>query len=139
MEMQDALPPLYDICSSPMSVESAKACPEPSQSTRSSPEVMALLKKFDELARQTTDFAAIIAQLPANALGGIAARLLTSAHLSSDEREQRWAVLLDWLLAQNKGTFTPSRQATRLLRQRLKTVSRKIRKDIIDRLAGYFS
>jgi Ca-activated chloride channel family protein len=111
----------------------------PSQCASTSPDILILLKKFDELARQTTDFAAIIAQLPDDALEVIATLISTSARLSDDEREQRWAVLLEWLLEQNKEHFTPSRQATRLLRQRLKIVPRKIRKTITDLLAGLFS
>jgi hypothetical protein len=91
-----------------------------------------LVEKFSRLALHTTDFAAIVAQLSTAAGADTTARITAIARQTAASEEDIWAVLLDCLIqSPDLSYFTPSHQATRLLRVRLKAISRKKRKAIV--------
>lgn len=90
-----------------------------------------LVENFSALALNYTNFAAIIARLSAIADANAVSYIADIARKTNAASEEVWAVLLDNLIKAEQAHFTPSRQAVRLLRQRLKSISKTMRQAII--------
>jgi hypothetical protein len=82
-----------------------------------------LVETFSKAALHTTDFAAIVAQLSTAVDADTIDCIAAIARQTAASEEDVWAMLLDYLIqSPDLSHLTPSRQASRLLRKRLKAM-----------------